>query len=281
MENLNALLDLLTENTNIHICITDMSGILNNPSFKISSKYHTHSKPFCDTAKMTQKGFNLCMHCKGVCNKRAVLKKQPFSGLCAFGMYEIVYPVEINETVPCIIYIGNMVCDSEKSLKKLNSASKNTSGNISILQEHLSNAYHITCADKYFTMAEIISDYIKLLYKNSPVVHQQYHWAVNTAMHYAELNYYHPLSLKSIADSCFINEKYLGRIFKMQTGYTFHEYLTNIRLERAAFLLKHSELNILQTALDSGFNSPSYFNRAFSKKYNMSPKIYKKTYFTK
>ena len=95
-------------------------------------------------------------------------------------------------------------------------------------------------------------------------------------MHCADVNYYHPLALKSIAASCFVNEKYLGRIFKEQTGRTFHEYLNAVRLERAAQLLTVGDDSIIQVALSCGFNSPSYFNREFVKKYGVTPKKYRK-----
>ncbi len=276
MENLNTLLEFLTESSNIQICITDISGILSIPSLSVLPKYRIHSKPFCDTAKMTLTGYNLCMRCKGACNKIAAQKKLPFGGLCAFGLYEVVFPVIIGSDAACIVYIGNIVTDCGESRKKLLRAAEVCGSDYPILSKLMEDAVDTPSCEKYFSMAQIIADYIRLLYKSAPETPSAYHWAVKTAMQYAESNYYHPLSLKAIADSCFINEKYLGRTFKIQTGKTFHEYLTEIRLNHAVSLLESTNQSVLQIALESGFNSPSYFNRAFFKKYDITPKKYKK-----
>lgn len=275
MENLNTLLEILTENTNVHICVTDVSGILNSDVFKISPKFRIHSGAFCDTAKRTQEGFELCMHCKSLCNRLAAVKGKTFGGMCPFGLYEVVCPVEYNSEVLCIVYVGNIVTDYGESLSKLKKASERTRADVTALEENLKKSYFSKTEEKFFSTAQIVCDYIKLLYSSNPTVSSKRHWAVETALQYANANYNHPLTLKAIADSCFLNEKYLGRIFKEQVGVAFHEYLAGTRLARAEFLLKNTDKNILETALDSGFNSASYFNRLFIKKHKITPKQYR------
>lgn len=87
-----------------------------------------------------------------------------------------------------------------------------------------------------------------------------------------------PTTLKDIAKVCFINEKYLGRIFIKETGQTFREYLTQRRLERAQSLLEHTDEDIIKVALDCGFTSHSYFTNVFKKQFNMTPKEYRSKY---
>ncbi len=270
MQDLNTLLNFLNEEKKIHISITDISGILEYDGLKIDKKYTLHSKKFCDTAKMTSNGYNICMYCKKVCNKISIIKKKPFSGLCAFGIYEVVYPVVIDKTVMCIIYIGNMVTDINLSIKKLKEAAPKES--LNSLLELLYDAEFCSDSKKYFPLAEIISDYIKALYSKAFVSRRSlYHPAVQSAIRYIELNFYHPLTLKSIADTCFINEKYFGRIFKEQVGKNFHEYLNEIRLTNAYQLISTTNKNVLEAAIASGFNSASYFTRSFKEKFKISP----------
>ncbi len=276
MKDLNTFLEILSENRKLHISIADVSGILNGKLLNINPKFKIHSKAFCDTAKMTSDGYNLCIRCKTICNKRALAKGRPFFGLCPFGIYELVFPVTINDAVLCIIYIGNILKDEESTFLKLYDTSIKTDGNFKELKKHLYAAEIFENDEKYLAIAEIISDYIQMLYKISPPAIQEYHWAVKAAIDHIETNFYHPLSLKSISGMCFINEKYLGRIFKEQTGMTFHEYLTEKRLCHAIYILENSHYNILKTALDSGFNSSSYFTRIFTSKFGISPKEYRK-----
>ncbi len=271
MQDLNTFLNLLTEEKKLHISITDISGILEYDKLKIMPKYTIHSKIFCDTAKKTAEGYNLCMYCKKVCNKISVKRKKSFSGLCAFGIYEIVYPVVIENEVKCIIYIGNIITDINSSMKKLKSVAPKES--LNSLSELIYGAEFCSDSKKYFPLAEIISDYIKALYsKVSESRRSIYHTAVQSAIHSIEMNFYHPLTLKSIADTCFINEKYFGRLFKEQVGKTFHEYLNEVRLENAYKLLSDTNKNVLEVAFASGFNSASYFTRIFKEKYKINPR---------
>jgi AraC-like DNA-binding protein len=57
---------------------------------------------------------------------------------------------------------------------------------------------------------------------------------------------------------------------------SFHEYLNNLRLEKAAEKLRMNSAAITDVAMTCGFNNVTYFNRLFRKKYGMSPGQYKK-----
>ncbi len=274
MNNLQQLLDLLCTD-GVHISITDIGGVLGEGELDIGWKYIIHSKEFCNIAKKTAAGYELCMRCKKVCNYRALRTKKAFSGLCPFGLFEAVYPVVCGGAVIGIVYVGGTVRNFSDSYAKLQKALYTGADGEALCR--LLHEYETDLgAEKYFLIAEVVADYIIKFYTASKKSPKQYHRAVALAMHCADVNYYHPLALKSIAASCFVNEKYLGRIFKEQTGRTFHEYLNAVRLERAAQLLTVGDDSIIQVALSCGFNSPSYFNREFVKKYGVTPKKYRK-----
>lgn len=74
-----------------------------------------------------------------------------------------------------------------------------------------------------------------------------------------------------------MNEKYAGRLFHEQVGTSFNRYVTDIRLNNAALLLKTTDKSILTAALESGFNSISYFNRMFKEYYGKTPGEYRKS----
>ena len=97
IQSLDSLIQTICEKNNIHICIHDVTGILNNPLLKIDCKNQIHSKNFCSLAKSAKKGYDLCMKCKIMANKKAVDEKVQFRGYCPYGLYEIVTPVIINE----------------------------------------------------------------------------------------------------------------------------------------------------------------------------------------
>ncbi len=65
------------------------------------------------------------------------------------------------------------------------------------------------------------------------------------------------------------------RKIKALTNMAPKELIQDIRLKKAALLLKNSGENISEIAYKVGFNNPKYFSRSFSKKFNMTPRAYK------
>lgn len=279
MTTLKELFDIFCMNTNIHISVTDTSGITYNEPFALPYKYRVHSRKYCDLAKTSPSGFDLCMKCKKVCNQKARLHKKPFDGLCSFGLYELVYPIVENDNMLCILYIGNIVKDIPKSREKLNKSSKKAECDSEKMKTMLSGLYRSDDTRLYFAMAEFIEGFfINHLSDANKLNNNNYHWAVRAAKDYVRANYSKPLTLKIISNLFFINEKYLGRIFKSQIGMSFHRYLTDIRLKEAASQLRHTNSNILEVSINCGFSSPSYFNNIFSSHYGMTPKEYKQKF---
>ncbi len=67
-----------------------------------------------------------------------------------------------------------------------------------------------------------------------------------------------------------LSKYHLIRLFREKTGQTPSQYHTEVRLSRAASLLKKTRLDITSIAFEAGFGSLSAFERAFRKSYRMS-----------
>ena len=78
-------------------------------------------------------------------------------------------------------------------------------------------------------------------------------------------------SVESLADIFSLSRSSLQRKVKIISGTTPGEYLRNYRLKRACHLLLESNMRINEVAFEVGFNSASYFTKAFFKAYNMTP----------
>ena len=83
------------------------------------------------------------------------------------------------------------------------------------------------------------------------------------------------LSLASAAKVFYLNSSYLSRIFKKETGRSFVEYLTDLRIEKAKLLLKNSDLKIYEIAERVGIDNPNYFGILFKKVEGCSPLEYR------
>ena len=88
----------------------------------------------------------------------------------------------------------------------------------------------------------------------------------------------YPVTLKNTAKAYFVNEKYLGRIFKKYTGMSFHEYLLITRLNAAKSKLEHTNMSIVDISTECGFCSSAYFGNVFKKKFGCTPNEYRKQF---
>jgi two-component system response regulator YesN len=84
------------------------------------------------------------------------------------------------------------------------------------------------------------------------------------------------ISLEDVASACFTNHTYLSHIFKVETGMTFSDYLTELKCARAKKLLRETALKIFEVARQLGFEDPEYFSRCFKGCVGETPTEYKK-----
>lgn len=92
---------------------------------------------------------------------------------------------------------------------------------------------------------------------------------------YIEKNYQSRISIEDISSRCFYSKSYFMRFFKETMGISFVEYLNNYRLDIAARRLKETGENILNIAIDCGFENLSYFNRRFKARFGITPGKYR------
>jgi len=67
----------------------------------------------------------------------------------------------------------------------------------------------------------------------------------------------------------------LRRLFKHETGVCFGEWLTEQRLQRAAYLLAESFLSVKEITHAVGYEHASSFIRAFERRFMLAPSSYR------
>lgn len=274
MQSLQFLIDMLTKGRKLHISVLDLSGILNTPLTKLAFKNVIHSKNFCDIAKSTEKGHRSCLRCKDMANTKAATSKKPFFGHCIYGVYEAAMPVIIGETVVAIVYVGNAVVDMDYTKSRIEKHCHYTSIDKQKLYEQAQECELSTNPDELLRIAEIVCDYIKMLYVKKPTAPTSMHWLVVTIKQHADCMYSLNPTLKELSAIYHKNEKYMGRLFKKEMHVSFHEYCLLLKLQKAESLLLGTTDKIIDIALECGFNNISYFNRVFKKQYGLSPSKY-------
>ena len=94
-------------------------------------------------------------------------------------------------------------------------------------------------------------------------------------MEYINLNYYHKIDVDSICRYVNYSRYYFSRRFKEMQGLSITEYINKVRLDRAVYLLSHTDLNILQVAKSVGFEDPYYFSRRFKSYTGITPSAFR------
>lgn len=79
------------------------------------------------------------------------------------------------------------------------------------------------------------------------------------------------LRIQDIQGDIPINVDYLRRLFRQEHGMAPHEYLTKLRLEHAAHLLRYEGASVSEAAFRSGFYDPLYFSRVFHRQMGTTP----------
>lgn len=83
------------------------------------------------------------------------------------------------------------------------------------------------------------------------------------------------ISVKELSKKAMISHYYFIRLFKKKTGYTPYEYLINVRLSNAKYLLSTSCLSIKEVCFRSGFSCESTFCTTFKKNVGLTPAEYR------
>jgi len=83
-----------------------------------------------------------------------------------------------------------------------------------------------------------------------------------------------PPSLEELSRSVHCSPFYLSRLFTQEGGMTMQQYLRQVRMERAAELLRTGKCNVTEAAMAVGYNSLSHFSSAFHETFGCCPGLY-------
>ncbi len=100
---------------------------------------------------------------------------------------------------------------------------------------------------------------------------------LKNALYYVQKFYDCDISIKRAAEQCGFSESHFMKLFRELTGMSFNAYLVDYRLQLAAKQLSETDNKVIDIMENCGFHNQSYFTRAFQKKYQKSPLLYRKT----
>jgi AraC-like DNA-binding protein len=95
------------------------------------------------------------------------------------------------------------------------------------------------------------------------------------AICYLEANYAEPVDLDELASTAHMSKRGFIRAFRAAMGSSPIAYLIQLRINRAAELLRHTAQNVTEVAFRVGFSDSNYFTRQFHKLLGVTPGTYR------
>jgi AraC-like DNA-binding protein/quercetin dioxygenase-like cupin family protein len=109
-----------------------------------------------------------------------------------------------------------------------------------------------------------------------PIKGEENERRINKVCRYIQHHSSERISLPKVASLIHLSESAFCKFFKRATGKTFSDYVNDIRIGHACYLLTESDKTIGTIAHETGFESLTYFNRIFLKKKGLRPGEFRK-----
>lgn len=287
MNNKPSLVDALSRSPLFHQfqeAFTDTTGL--PLSLKPAESWHLplhgtrNEGKFC--ALMARQSRS-CAHC--LQHRESLLSaggQATCTAQCGAGISETAVPVRIGEQLLGFLHTGQ-VFQAQPTPAEFDRAAKLASKlGLDIDVTELRDAYfgtRVLPAEQYAAwvrLLEIFADQLSLVANQ---MQEQERLAeppvITKAKQFINHNYTEDLSLPDVAKACNTSTFYFCKIFKRETGMSFTEYLSSVRIEKAKNLLLNRELQISEIGYEVGFQSLTHFNRVFKKRVGQSPSEYR------
>jgi AraC-like DNA-binding protein len=85
------------------------------------------------------------------------------------------------------------------------------------------------------------------------------------------------IAMEKVAEELNVSYAWFRKAFKAYTGIAPHQYLIQLRIEKAKEYLSNVNLSVKEIAQNLNFESTFYFSRLFKEKTSLSPEIYRKS----
>lgn len=150
------------------------------------------------------------------------------------------------------------------------------------LFEDMLAEYNKDTAYKEFVLQSMLSRLLTYIWENREKTEIKRYAAplsesIAKAMYYIESNYNKKITLESAAKQVHFSSAHLSRLFSKETGMSFSEYLINIRIKHAQYMLVETDKTITHIALESGYSNGDYFSYQFKQRVGITPTQFRKS----
>jgi AraC-like DNA-binding protein len=101
---------------------------------------------------------------------------------------------------------------------------------------------------------------------------------VQAVIAYIEQHFNATVTSRNLENETGFTGKYIGTLFKKETGMTIKAYQMMLQINEAARLLRETDLSLSEIAAKTGFYDAFYLSKMFKRHKGVSPRIFRDTY---
>lgn len=121
----------------------------------------------------------------------------------------------------------------------------------------------------------LASRFSRPLTAQAPRGSERWSQRINRVVARIDANYQRRLSLQEIAAAEFVSEAWLSRLFRKEVGVSFMQYITGLRLRKAAEQLTATRRSVKQIAQQHGFASSRVMSDLFKREHGLTPRQFR------
>ncbi|MBQ7336496.1 MAG: helix-turn-helix domain-containing protein [Clostridia bacterium] len=244
-------------------------------TFSRLMRFNIHDNSYCTHVKSSLPGHARCLAQQKRVFEKCRNRKEEFCGVCHAGVFEYVYPLSDGQRMIGFVSVGGYSCAEGEQLVA------GTAERFGYSEELLKKAYDTLRAappekKKIDTLIFPLCQMLELAYRKDAGGTEK-ESLMTQILRYIQQQYAMDLTAEEICRNFYCSRSYFSHTFQRETGKSFREYLTEIRLEHAKRLLKYSKLSVIEISYSVGFNDSNYFSNVFRKREGISPLAYRKS----
>ena len=97
---------------------------------------------------------------------------------------------------------------------------------------------------------------------------------------YIDSNLLLKITIDDLESKYFYDRFYIMKLFKKEIGVTIIDYINKIKINKSIIQINNTDDLLIKVALDNGFYSLEYFSEIFKKEIGVSPKKFKKIFYS-
>lgn len=296
---LETMFSLLSGDTPCRACLSDYSGLTGaHPDLRLDfDRWQIHNSPFCLLVKSTSYGQTRCLRCKQAATFR-LAREGSFVGTCHMGLSEALVPVRMGAKLPATLHAGQVRVGPgfpEDVLRRKAVRVGVDGARLVRLWRMVPRVPPETISGLMMQRLAVAHKFIESYFRNEAVRDRlrrggsvsapqevstlrgiaRRRWLSEQAMEIARREYEKPLTTRRIAERLGVSPAVFCQAFKADTRGSFKRFLLGVRLGASRGLLADTASSVTYIALETGFEDPNYFSRAFKAEYGVSPLDYR------